>query len=60
VSEWQTMDTAPKDEIIVLLVNGSARVCFWDESLGAWKITRAHQVTARNPSHWLRIPEPPQ
>ena len=58
MSDWQPIDTAPKDGTEVLLwwfrrhVVGSYVAGGWtDESLGQYDVS---------PTHWMPLPEPPE
>ena len=59
--EWQPIETAPKDEIVMLAAEmdgpGDWRIKlgYWDEEIGRWKIWGASWV----PSRWMPLPPPP-
>lgn len=66
MSEWQPIETAPKDGTIVLLHRGI--LCFGYYFVGAdkscgWitsKIARNHDLqTIEPPTHWMPLPAPP-
>lgn len=62
MSEWQPIETAPKDETLVLAVNskGTQRVCWWAH--GGWvfyqKYAGPHSELL-GVTHWMPLPAPP-
>jgi hypothetical protein len=71
MSEWQPIDTAPKDGSNVLVciagLTGSQGEAFWyqgDEYASGWitwdgaNHTRTFYTTP--PTHWMPLPEPPE
>jgi hypothetical protein len=59
MSEWQPIETAPKDETRVLLVAsyGTMHTAFWRD--GLWRCGGMGQYF-NNPTHWMPLPEPPK
>ena len=59
--EWQPIETAPKDEMLLLAgefdCQGDWRikVGYWDEDTKKWKVFGASWT----PSHWMPLPDPP-
>lgn len=71
MSEWQPIETAPRDGTIILLVDGGNQV--WGPYAGAWVGKNDHypwvfldpdiELNGMPPSgftHWMPLPEPPQ
>jgi hypothetical protein len=68
-SNWQPIETAPKDERI-LVYSPSYKECFvvffaWsidDMKDTQWVIAKGEDVTfvVRDPSHWMPLPTPPK
>lgn len=62
VPEWQPIETAPKDQLIDLLVEGGRRYagCHSD-TLGEWRHTTAcgRLIWFKNATHWMPIPAAP-
>jgi len=50
-SEWQPIETAPKDQEILVWAHGIGQ---WVSKF-AWWDCGAH----RKPTHWMPLPEPP-
>jgi len=66
MSEWQPIDTAPRDGTIVLAAQGSTiDTMFWTMSAwadgGGWvnNINRSDTYVF-DPTHWMPLPEPPK
>lgn len=65
MSEWQPIDTAPKDGTVLLLV--PTRYAKWNKWLpmagkwiGFWVIFNADEAVQRvEPTHWMPLPAPP-
>lgn len=59
MSEWQTIESAPKDGSQFLAYDsvGFTTVCWWDggEICAAWDGTVFTDAT-----HWMPLPEPPK
>jgi len=56
MSEWQSIDTAPKDGTPILVSNGDscAAVYWWPQ---VWMGTVHNGM--RDPTHWMPLPKPP-
>lgn len=67
MTEWQPIETAPKDGTRVLLWNGQEMfVAHWwnpSRSCPAWFFffgsTSENDGTVPNATHWMPLPEPP-
>ena len=59
--EWQPIETAPKDEMLLLAgeLDGPGdwriKIGYWDEDLQRFKIFGA----SWEPSRWMPLPDPP-
>ena len=68
MSEWQPLETAPKNAVTVLVLDMSSKpnvVTAYFEDDGAWKgWVYADQLLADGdfprPTHWMPLPEPPR
>jgi hypothetical protein len=75
VSEWQPIETAPKDGTLVVLVgkivDGWAqptRACVGSWSfeqrppyfVAGWAFVAPGYIAEFNPTHWMPLPEPPR
>lgn len=62
MSEWQPIETAPKDSsrFIATNRNGRAFICYWGHSpaLGSYWFDDCGQC--RDPGLWMPLPEPPK
>jgi hypothetical protein len=63
MSDWQSIETAPKDGTMVLLAWGTCSVAsgFWwtpdrFSPVGHWHIGDTED---RLPTHWMPLPDPP-
>jgi hypothetical protein len=65
LSEWQPIETAPKDRLIDILINGETRRCdcHYDQICDQWRTTGPLNhlvwITARAVTHWRLAPPPP-
>lgn len=58
MSEWQPIETAPRDETELLLwVNGGCVVGFFNPYTGYWD--DGEYRSKMSPTHWMLPPEPP-
>ena len=62
--EWKPIETAPKDGTKVLLwADGQVEIGDWLPDAHPWNDTswwiEGGQITARNPTHWMPLPEAP-
>ena len=61
--KWEKIETAPKDGTVVALW---ADICYpvigwYDPSKGLWQEVWTHEWhVPRQPSHWIKLPEPPK
>lgn len=72
-TDWRTIDTAPKDQIIWLGCSGSLRIGFWSKGQqwechgtkgGGWRDHSSSEFGGMSsltftPTHWMPIPCPP-
>lgn len=71
MSEWQPIETAPKDgtEVLLFFVSdvpwqaSSKGICigFWgDDGSNAWYAFESDSNALGNPTHWMPLPPPPE
>jgi hypothetical protein len=62
MSEWQPIETAPKDRPIMLAGQwgGFGQSGEWDIQIGTWLINRFQHVGTDVPTHWMLLPKPPE
>ena len=58
MSEWQPIETAPKDGREILGWFGSASVIRWH--IGTESFWTDGFMRLREPTHWMPLPEPPE
>lgn len=64
MSEWQPIETAPKDGSDLLLFNGQIFIGSWSET-GAWFDDRRlwsdtmYGYADPQPTYWMPLPQPP-
>lgn len=63
MTEWQSIETAPKDGSAILLYGGPLQVVgSWKEFVGgrgAWFGFYDGEPCIENPTHWMPLPAPP-
>lgn len=63
MSEWQPIETAPKNGSRVLLWNpewsGPCTAQFYGDAAGGWKLDKRMPPFAYQPTHWMPLPAPP-
>lgn len=65
MSNWQPIETAPRDAFLLLLYNEQEGVCagYWDicERPPRWIQVETQGITSAymNPTHWMPLPDPP-
>lgn len=64
MSEWQPIETAPKDGTAVLgattdLFDGGCEVVFWDDDREMWGTNDGPYFFKGRFTHWMPLPEPP-
>jgi hypothetical protein len=59
-SEWQPIETAPRDGTPVDLLINNARIA--DQAWGpdGWEDVNTHEQLGANPTHWRPVPAPPK
>lgn len=66
VSEWQTIDSAPKDRYVLLYDAGYDNPYLhakWDKHARGWwsqSTNSGHSIVWRDATHWMPLPEPPK
>ena len=55
---WQTIDSAPKDTILLLFDDGRHVIGSFNTLVGGWR-TSTHPVEALDPEYWCIPPNPP-
>jgi hypothetical protein len=63
MSEWQPIETAPKDgtDILVWMFGNSMAVVFYDDNLDhPWHTMDGPAYHKEAPTHWMPVPEPPK
>ena len=59
MSEWQPIETAPKEETEILTfdaLDALIIICVWWDEMG-W--VDAQEFLPRQPTHWMPLPSPP-
>ena len=58
MTEWQTIDTAPKDGTSILVNDGgNVIIAWWD---GGWYSGAYEPPQATEVTHWMPLPEAPK
>mgnify|MGYP007083421361 CR=1 FL=1 len=59
--EWQPIETAPKDTMksLLLYTSEGVQIGWWCEGEKEWLTDEGGSVWAE-PTHWMRLPEPPR
>lgn len=68
MSEWQPIETAPKDGTVVIILHGNLMaIAFADpENEGVWTLDDGHDYRPAcrreltKPTHWMPLPSPPE
>jgi hypothetical protein len=61
MTEWQPIDTAPKDYTYILLWNGNWHwIGMWDGNASKWEIDGDQYEEDLKPTHWVPLPAPPK
>jgi hypothetical protein len=62
MSQWQLIETAPKDGTEVLLYSHYLRQMFIGGYVrrGAWKLFGHRDLYETEPTHWMPLPAPPE
>jgi hypothetical protein len=66
MSEWQPIETAPKDKVIDIWLKNGHRWsdCYYDTICHEWRTSRPAgyliSVHERGVTHWMPLPEPPK
>ena len=62
-TDWRPIETAPKDDSVVLLYgNGWTTMGWWDADCEAWEDDRVPEYSAAcvwTPTHWMPLPPSP-
>ena len=63
MSEWQPIETAPKDKTdILVLSEGRVVEAYWEgsRSRGYWdSFFQSYESESLEPTHWMPLPAPP-
>ena len=63
MSEWQPIETAPRDGTLILTFDAEQEsqclVSHWKDSLDYWE-PGTWRDDGGTPSHWMPLPEPPE
>lgn len=62
MSEWQPIETAPKDGTAIILSAYSGaldRMVSWDGRWSDWGGVWTHHGRISQPTHWMPLPTPP-
>jgi len=63
MSEWQSIDTAPKNGNHILVIDNEGLIdrCFWHQyrDSGCWE-NFSMDFELLNLTHWMPLPEPPK
>ena len=62
MSEWQPIETAPKDGTAVLVYDGKITTAEWYGLGGYWSLCRVGawaEDSETDPTHWMPLPDPP-
>lgn len=60
MTEWQPIDTAPKDGSDVLLYADFCYTAFWDGSFRGWVDNARGSLWPIPATHWMPLPEAPK
>ena len=60
MSEWQPIETAPRDGTEILLWEDGYILGSWVEEYGYFADPDGHLWKNRQPTHWMPLPAPPQ
>ena len=64
MSEWQPIETAPKDGTVILMADGLTMFCgIWLKSARGWVDgcrDADGELVAWNATHWMPLPAPPK
>lgn len=63
MSDWQPIETAPKNQRVIIQANHDATdecaMGWWDEIDGNWYYSPQGHIVQWKPTHWQPIPAPP-
>lgn len=61
MSQWQPIETAPKDGSYVILTNGEDVTAGWWRGRGSgWNTGYEALDFTGEPTHWMSMPDPPE
>ena len=64
VTDWQPIETAPKDGTKFLAYEGGAEnkhyECWWQDDFSNWSGWQDWWDSEPEPTHWMPLPEPPK
>ena len=61
VAGWQPIETAPKDESVLIIANGGMLLGYFDTVSECWKDSASRSLGPDDVpvTHWMRLPAPP-
>jgi hypothetical protein len=59
MSEWQPIETAPKDGSDILAWWNGHAVISWNARQQSWESDDGMVAAKTHPTHWMPLPEPP-
>ena len=61
MTEWQPIETAPKDGVFVLITDGDVvQIGYYEDHLMAWRSYEDQCRLWSDPTHWQPLPAPPE
>lgn len=64
MSDWQPIDTAPKDGTLILMADGGSVLCgLWSKDESGWvdgSRDRNGELVTWDATHWMPLPAPPE
>lgn len=59
---WNIIDTAPKNEVVLLCIGGKVLAGHYKLEWNGWQAEGSHDDYGAlpPPSHWMKLPNPPE